>query len=368
VKKALVIGGGFAGCTAALLFKEKGFDITLIEKEDVLGGGCRTYFYKGHPYTFGPRHLNVKKSYTKTWEFVNKYFDLRELKHYACTLPAHENKFFQFPPCEEDIVHMNASKKIVQELSALENNARAQNFEDYWIKSFGKTLYEEFIDQYSKKMWDIDDNKVLDLANIPVHKRALHKKETDYFNGEVNVMYPKNIDAYNPYFDECVRGAKVFFKTTADAYDIQHKKVKFGGIWQSYDVIISTISLDEIFDHCYGELKYMGRDFFKVLLPIERVTPEPYCFLYYAGDEPYTRIVEYKIMTGYVSRDTLLGIEIPSHKNKMYPFSTKAEIERAAQYKKLLPNDVYSIGRLGTYQYNCMADIIDALLTLIEKI
>ena len=58
VKKALVIGGGFAGCAAAhVLELQGGWDVTLVEQNSFLGAGVRTQWYGGHPYTFGPRHF-----------------------------------------------------------------------------------------------------------------------------------------------------------------------------------------------------------------------------------------------------------------------------------------------------------------------
>ena len=57
MKKAIVIGGGFSGCTAAYMLNEKGFNVTIIEGSSQLGGGVRTMSYYGHPYTYGPHHL-----------------------------------------------------------------------------------------------------------------------------------------------------------------------------------------------------------------------------------------------------------------------------------------------------------------------
>ena len=56
-KKLLIIGGGFAGCCAAHMLQDKNFDIHIIENSNLLGGGVRTFWYGGHPYTFGPRHF-----------------------------------------------------------------------------------------------------------------------------------------------------------------------------------------------------------------------------------------------------------------------------------------------------------------------
>ena len=58
MKKALVIGGGFAGCAAAHQLELNGkLDVTLVEANSYLGAGVRTHWYGGHPYTFGPRHF-----------------------------------------------------------------------------------------------------------------------------------------------------------------------------------------------------------------------------------------------------------------------------------------------------------------------
>ena len=64
-KKILIIGSGFAGCAASDFIlnskKKDQFEITIIEKAPFSGAGVRTFFYGGHPYTFGPRHFLTKK-------------------------------------------------------------------------------------------------------------------------------------------------------------------------------------------------------------------------------------------------------------------------------------------------------------------
>ena len=58
-KNIVIIGGGVAGCTAAHQLKCKfpKWDIKLFEIGNFLGAGVRTFYYGGHPYTFGPRHF-----------------------------------------------------------------------------------------------------------------------------------------------------------------------------------------------------------------------------------------------------------------------------------------------------------------------
>ena len=76
MKKALVIGGGFAGCASAhQLLLMGGWDVTLVEALPYLGAGVRTSWYGGHPYTFGPRHFLTQNR--EVYDFLHRYCPLR---------------------------------------------------------------------------------------------------------------------------------------------------------------------------------------------------------------------------------------------------------------------------------------------------
>ena len=71
----VIIGGGFAGCASAeMLSKLHGAKITIIEKSSFLGAGVRTFFYGGHPYTYGPRHFLTQN--IKTYQYLKKFLKL----------------------------------------------------------------------------------------------------------------------------------------------------------------------------------------------------------------------------------------------------------------------------------------------------
>ena len=134
------------------------------------------------------------------------------------------------------------------------------------------------------------------------------------------------------------------------------------------DIIISTIALDDLMENCYGELRYMGRDFHKIVLPIEHIFKEGHHFIHYPNHEKFTRIVEYKNLTGHKADSTLLVMEIPSHSNRLYSYDIKEEQDKAAKYMADLPKGVYSIGRMGTYKYLNMNQCIEAACELAQKI
>ena len=368
MKTALIIGGGFAGCTAAHMLRGKGFEVTLVEASDVLGGGCRTYFYHGHPYTYGPHHLLINLDEMYVWDYFSRFLRLRELQHHTLTYVSQDNTFYTYPIHKDEISQMPDRDKIMAELAHRTDVSQATNFEEYWTSSVGRTLYEKFVSTYSRKMWQVRNNQMLDEFAFSPKGVALKEGSKKCFEGQKVIAYPTELDGYNSYFEKCVEGCNVLFNSPVENFDLEHKRIQVRSDWLSADVVINTASIDQAFGYRFGELRYIGREFVKVILPVERVTPEPYYYIHYAGDEPFTRIVEYKLLTGYKAPDTLIVLEFPSQKNKLYPYPIKAEIEKARKYLSLLPQDVYSIGRLGTYHYDNMDIIVKQCLQVFRTI
>lgn len=366
MKKALIIGGGMAGCTAALELAKKNWRVTLLEKNKYLGGGCRTFFYGGHPYTEGPRPL-----YTLNPGVLKHFKDIIPIKKFKSfllmTYIESDGKFYSYPIHYGDIKKMPDSKKIMSELKNLSPGKTAKNFAEFWKFSVGETLYRKFIDRYSKKMWKIESNTVIDDFAWSVKCVPLNTKAKEEYTKVIHA-YPFKPDGYNQYFDFCVKDAKVYLDTEITRYDPQKRRVYVQDEAFQGDLMISTISPDDLMAYRFGKLRYMGRDFFKIVLPVKRIFPRNYNFIYYANDEPFTRIVEYKTLTRHQSPTTLLGMEIPSLNGKLYPFTIRSEQAKAERYFKNLPRNVYSIGRMGSYRYLNIGNVVESVWELMEKI
>jgi len=353
-KRALILGGGFAGCTTAFLLKRAGWDVTLIEKEKHLGGGCRTFFYGGHPFTYGPR---VYYGYNKAaFDWLNSIVPLRlfpfELKTYVET---HE-RFYTYPIHEDDIPEIDFAEnlQVNAELAARDNTKPPADFEEYWIQRVGRTLYDLFVNNYSKKMWMIDDNKIFDIFKWSAKDKPIETGTRNAYKGSY-IGYPVDLHGYNKYFDRMVDGVNVIYG--ANEWDAHH-----------YDAVISTIPIDEFCCYQFGELPYVGRDFSVFILPCKQAFPGDVRFCHYAGTEPHTRITEFKKITYYDSPDSLFVLETPSKNNKLYPYLTKANMEIVERYKSALPPNVYSIGRLGTYKYSTIEQTIVQAFQCFERI
>ena len=106
----------------------------------------------------------------------------------------------------------------------------------------------------------------------------------------------------------------------------------------------------------------------KIILPVKDVFPKNVYFAYYAGKEKFTRIVDFKKLTNQNinSNTSLITIEMPSKNGKYYPLPLKSQISKAKKYLDEMPENVFSIGRAGSYDYG--VDIDDGIEQAMEII
>lgn len=350
MKKVLILGGGPAGCAAAHQLKiNGGYDVLIVEKSSVLGGGCKTLTMGGHPYTFGPRHFITDKTYL--FDFLNKYVPMRSCaEHEFKTYVENDDDFYSYPITEKDISRMPDFNKITEQRKTVIGAENSKNLEEYWLNSVGEILYDKFIKNYNKKMWMVNSVSEIDTFNWSPKGPSIASGNEKVFSDKISA-YPIKINGYDDYFLIATEGCKVLLNTEVEHYDIENKTVKIKGEKKTFDIIINTLPPDVIFDFKLGQLPFIGRDFYPFILPVENIFPGDVYFLYYAGKERVTRCVEYKKLTKYKSKNSLLGIEVPSLSNRLYPLPIKKYQDLADKYFNLMPEGVYSVGRAGVYRY-----------------
>lgn len=366
--KAIILGGGVTGCILANELGKKNFEVILFEKNGYLGGGCHTFFYGGHPYTEGPRPLSIKDGKAK--RYIEEVVPMREFPLILDTYIERDRNFYGFPIHWDDIQIMPDKDKVLKELEELPDTNSATNLEDGWLNAVGPTLYDKYVKTYTEKMWEVESNKVFDDFSWSVKGSPIQKGDRMTRLGKPGDSqmhaYPIEETGYNRFFEYCVRNAKVYLNTEITDSNLENMEIKVGEEVIKGDIIISTIALDDLMDNCYGSLRYMGRDFIKIVLPVEHAFRDGHHFIHYPNKEEYTRIVEYKNLTGHKSDSTILVMEIPSHSNKLYSYNVASEQEKAAKYKSSLPNNVFSLGRLGSYKYMCINDCLSQVCEFME--
>lgn len=365
MKKVLIIGGGFAGCSSAeIISKIPNTKIHLIEKGNILGAGVRTSFKGGHPYTFGPRHFLTKD--IRAYNYLSKFLKLRDVSyHKFISYIESDDNFYTYPLNVKDLEKMPDKKKIKKEIKLAKGVAKSKNLEEFWIRSIGKTLFSKTIEEYNKKMWQVDSCKKIDTFKWSPKGHTLKKGNAAAFHDWIS-MYPTEKDGYNKYFDLIpnIKNVKIHYKSKLNSIDFKKRIAVVNNKRIEFDILINTISPDTLFNNKFGELEFIGRDLHTFVLPCEFAFPKDVFFVYFPNKEKFTRLVEYKKFTGYKSKHTIIGMEIPNKNGKYYPVPFKKEQKKAQKYFDLMPIWTYTIGRAGTYRYE--VDIDDCILQSLE--
>lgn len=359
--RILVLGAGVAGCTAAHLLSRRGHTVTVLEAGTLPGGGVRTAWYGGHPHTFGPRVFFSRDD--EVISTLTSLIELREFDTRTWTYVAEDGALYHYPLFAGDLPTMPDWPQIKSELDERTGTTpRTTDFEQYWLDAIGPTLYRKFVDRYSRKMWGVESNRQL-AADFEWVNRGTPIRETDTrVYGDQFQGYPAAPNGFNGYFERCLAGSDAVFSCKVGTIDPGAMTVATSKGTHSGDVIVNTIHADALFGFAHGRLRWCGRRFVKLVLPVEQAMPDDVTWIHYSGDEPYTRVVEFKKITGHVAPDTLLGIEFPSEEGRFYPVQSDVERLRYDRYTELFPDRFFSIGRLGSFKYKGIPDSIrDAL-------
>src|SRR5438045_2292815 len=136
-----------------------------------------------------------------------------------------------------------------------------------------------------------------------------------------------------------------------------------------YDTMNYTHPVDYFFNYCYGKLPYRSIDF-----KFETFDTEYYQqtgTVNYPNEQAYTRITEFKYLTGQRHRKTSVVYEFPkSEGDPYYPVPRQENTELYKRYQHIadaLPN-IYFVGRLATYKYYNMDQVVAQALTTYKKI
>ncbi|MDC1003218.1 UDP-galactopyranose mutase [Candidatus Pelagibacter sp.] len=365
MKNVLIIGGGFSGCSSAeIISRIPNTKITVIEKGMTLGAGVRTHFNGGHPFTFGPRHFLTTK--IEAYDYLKKFLKLRNVNyHKFISYVRQDDNFYNYPLNVKDIEKMPDKKIIKSEIKAAKNVGSSKNLEEFWVRSVGKTLFNKTINEYNKKMWQVDSCKEIDSFKWSPKGYTIKKGKEAAYDDRIS-MYPTEKNGYNSYFDLIpkIKNVKVKFKSELNSVNFKKKIATINGKKIKFDILINTIAPDTLFNYKFGKLKFIGRDLHTFVLPGKFAFPKNVFFVYFPNTEKFTRLVEYKKFTRHKSNNTLIGMELPSSNGRYYPVPFKKEQIKAQKYFKLFPEWTYSIGRAGTYRYE--VDIDDCILQSLE--
>lgn len=374
----LIVGAGFSGLVMAeRLANECGARCLIVEKRDHIGGNAQDEYdangvlvHKYGPHYFRTNSPRIRKYLSRFTEWHP--VDYRILSHA-------EGRYWNFPINLNTFEQLLGRESTSEEFEVwleekrvpIENPA---NSEEVIISQVGWELYDKFFKNYTLKQWKKHPREL----DASVCGRILIRTNRDdrYLQEEFQAL-PK--EGYHRMFRRILEATpNVELLLDTDYREIIDKV--------EHQHLIVTGPIDEYFDYCFGPLPYRSLRFENESFSADQLKKreaiagkpgywQPAMQVNYPGEEtPYTRIVEIKHATGQECSNTTIVREYPDDytpgKEAYYPIPTP---ETAALYKQyaekaaLLPN-ISFVGRLATYRYYNMDQVVAMALTEFEKL
>jgi len=237
-----------------------------------------------------------------------------------------------------------------------EPRERIVTSEDVVVSKVGRELYEKFFRGYTRKQWGVDPSELDASVTSRVPTRT--NRDDRYFTDTFQAM---PLYGYTKMFERMLAHPNIKVMLNTDWREID------GMI--PYREIIYTGPVDEFFDFRFGKLPYRSLNFhFETLNEVQH---QPVAVINYPNDNAYTRITEFKHLTGQEHAKTSLVYEYPqADGDPYYPVPRPENNELYKMYKELADATagVHFAGRLATYKYYNMDQVVAQALALFDKI
>jgi UDP-galactopyranose mutase len=359
----LVVGAGFAGSVLSeRLATEHGARVLLIDRRPHVGGNAYDekdaagiLYHKYGPHIF---HTNSEQ----VFEYLSQFTKWRPYEHRVrafvrgqlVPIPINRttlNALFDLDlkTDEEAAAYLASRAEPVEEITTSE---------DVVINAVGRELYELFFRGYTRKQWGLDPSEL----DKQVTSRIPTRTNTDdrYFSDTFQAM---PLDGYTAMFERMLDNPLIEKAVGTDFRDLKDEAFEIA------DHIIYTGPIDEYFDFRFGKLPYRSLKFDHQTLEQEQFQPVA-VVNYPSEDVPFTRISEYKHLTGQTSPVTTVTYEYPSAEgDPYYPIPRPENQELYKQYEALADatDNVTFVGRLATYRYYNMDQIVGQALATFRR-
>lgn len=356
----VVVGAGFAGSVLAERLATKGGKrVLIIDKRNHIGGNTYDYYnndgiliHKYGPHIF---HTNSKD----VFEYLSRFTAWRPYEHRV--LASVDGQLVPMPinlTTINTLYGLNLSADQVESFfeSRAEKKDKIRTSEDVVVSKVGKELYEKFFKYYTRKQWDLDPSE-LD-ASVTARVPTRTNKDDRYFTDTFQAM---PLHGYTQLFQNMLSNPNISIMLNTDYKDILSSI--------RYKSLIFTGPIDSYFDYCYGKLPYRSLEFQFETLETERFQSTG--TINYPNEHLYTRITEFKYLTGQKHHKTSIVYEYPKAEGDPYypiPRPENAELYKKYQLLAATTPNVYFTGRLGTYKYYNMDQVVAQSLTLFKKL
>lgn len=358
----LIVGAGFAGSVLAeRLATQHDAHVLIIDKRPHVAGNAYDHADQAGVliHQYGPHIFHTNSD--EIVDYLSQFTQWRPYEHRV--LAYVRDRLLPIPINRTTINKLFDAGLETDEQAAAwlashaEPVAEVRTSEDVVVSAVGRELYELFFQGYTRKQWGVDPSG-LDKA---VTARIPTRTNTDdrYFSDKHQIM---PLHGYTAMFNRMLDHPNIDVLLSTDYRDVMDE-VEAGHI-------IYTGPVDEYFDYRFGKLPYRSLRFEHKT--VEREVFQPVAVVNYPDPQvPYTRITEYKHLTGQTHPWTSVTYEYPAAEgDPFYPIPWAENQALYKQYKALAdanPNVTF-VGRLATYRYYNMDQVVGQALATFRRI
>jgi UDP-galactopyranose mutase len=356
----LIVGTGFAGSVLAERIANGSDKKVLIcdRRPHIAGNAYDFYNDEGiliHKY--GPHIFHTNS--TEVFDYLSNFTEWRSYEHRVL---ASVDGMLVPMPINLDTINklygLNLTAFEVEKFfeSLAEKREQIRTSEDVVVSKVGRELYEKFFKNYTRKQWGLDPSE-LD-ASVTARVPTRTNRDDRYFTDSHQAM-PKH--GYTRMFEKMLDSPNIKIMLNCDYREIINQI--------SFKEMIYTGPVDAFFDYRYGKLPYRSLEFKHESHDTEQFQVAP--VVNYPNEQAYTRITEFKYLTGQEHKKTSIVYEFPrAEGDPYYPIPRKENADIYAKYKVLADarSDVHFVGRLATYKYYNMDQIVAQALMTYGKI
>lgn len=356
----VIVGAGFAGATvAAQMARNFGKRVMLLDRRSHVGGNAYDHYDRAGVlvHKYGPHifHTNSRD----VVDYLSLFTEWRTYEHRV--LASVDGKLVPIPINLDTVNVLHGLNLTVGELEAYletiaEKPASVRTSEDVVVSRVGRDLYTKMFRGYTRKQWGLDPSE-LDAsvtARIPVRLN----RDDRYFSDTYQVM---PLHGFTRMFENMLDHPNITIMLNTDYRDAMNSI--------RYRELVYTGPIDEFFDFRYGKLPYRSLQFRHETLNVKKL--QPVAVINHPNEHDYTRVTEFKHLTGQSHSKTSVVYEYPCDGGD--PYYPVPRPENAALYKQYealaaQAQGVHFVGRLATYKYYNMDQVVAQALTLCAKL
>jgi UDP-galactopyranose mutase len=355
----MIVGAGFAGSVLAeRLAVGMGKKVILVEKRAHIGGNAYDHYDDSGilVHRYGPHIFHTNSA--DVFGYLSKFTEWRPYEHRV--LASVDGQLVPMPINLDTVNKLYGTHMTAQELpsffASMAEKRSIKTSEDVVVSTVGRELYEKFFRGYTRKMWGMDPSE-LD-ASVTARVPTRSNRDDRYFTDTYQAM-PKH--GYTRMFERMLGHPNIKVLLNADYREVQ-KSIAF-------DKMVYTGPVDEYFEHRLGRLPYRSLEFHHETKNVSRF--QAVGTINFPNEHAYTRVTEFKHLTGQEHDRTSIVYEVPKAEgDPYYPVPRPENNALYAQYKEMASStpNVHFVGRLATYKYYNMDQVVAQALSLFAKL